>query len=150
MTERHPHEYVPEGPLDDPPFMGHCPDEIRREAFTAVLAGVDLGAWDLAMISHRVGADDDNELRWMTSLLWRARLAGRAEALEGTPEWGVRFTIGTRTECPCRDEADARDVVANMQEKNPEWDAVLIQRTAARPAGEWAEVSETAKDGDDG
>lgn len=60
-------------------------------------------------------------------------------------EWGVRFTIGSRCEQPCPDEADARAVVSHMQEERPEWDAEVIWRTAERPAGPWNEEERDAE-----
>lgn len=65
--------------------------------------------------------------------------AGLVEALAVPVEWGVCFTIGSRTWHACPDEADARRVAALMREKNREWNAVVAWRTAARPAGPWTE-----------
>lgn len=69
-------------------------------------------------------------------------------------EWGVRFSPAgsalLRTEVPCPDESGARSAVEGMRETRPEWDAVLVRREAARPAGEWTDIPETAKDGNDG
>lgn len=90
MPDQPPHDYIPAGPLDEPPFGGFCPDEVRAAAFAAVLAGVPLGAYDQRMIARTIELEDDNGLRWLMSLLWRCRLAGRAEAAQ-SPE-------GTETE----------------------------------------------------
>ena len=41
-----PHSYIPDGPIEAAPLAGYCRPEIRREAFAAVLEGVELGAYD--------------------------------------------------------------------------------------------------------
>ena len=42
-----PHAYIPTGPVEAAPYEAYCPPEVRREAFTAVLDGVEMGAYDL-------------------------------------------------------------------------------------------------------
>ena len=42
-----PHAYIPTGPVEAAPYEAYCPPEVRREAFTAVLDGVEMGARDL-------------------------------------------------------------------------------------------------------
>jgi hypothetical protein len=52
---------------------------VRQEAFSAVLEGVELGAYDERMIAWLVGWDDPT-CRTIASLMWRCRLAGAAAA----------------------------------------------------------------------
>lgn len=54
-------------------------------------------------------------------------------------EWGVRFTIASRSEVKVSGEAEARAAVADMLENHADWDARVVWRTAARPAGPWNE-----------
>ena len=74
-----PHSYIPYGPIETAPLAGYCRPEIRREAFGAVLEGVELGAYDERMIAW-LAAWDDPTCRTVASLLWRCRLAGVAAA----------------------------------------------------------------------
>ncbi len=73
-----PHAYVPAGPVEAAPYLGYCRPEIRREAFAAVLEGVELGAYDERMVEWVVSWDDPT-CRTIASILWRCRLAGAAE-----------------------------------------------------------------------
>ena len=41
-----PHEYIPDGPMDTAPQAGYCRPEVRQVAFSAVLEGVEMGAYD--------------------------------------------------------------------------------------------------------
>jgi len=55
---------------------------VRLKAFTAALAGVDLGSYDIRIIHWLVGWDDP-ACRTVVSLLWRAWRAGEAAAPSG-------------------------------------------------------------------
>ena len=57
-------------------------------------------------------------------------------------EWGVRFSMspGDRVESEVSTEEGARTAVANMRDRRPEFDAVLVRRTPATPPGKWEEV----------
>jgi len=74
-----PHAYIPDGPVEAAPYEGYCPPEVRREAFAAVLAGVEMGAYDLRILAW-LTQWDDTTCRTIASLMWRCRLAGEAEA----------------------------------------------------------------------
>ena len=41
-----PHAYIPAGPVEASLYHGYCPPEVRQEAFSAVLEGVETGAYD--------------------------------------------------------------------------------------------------------
>ena len=73
-----PHAYIPAGPVEAAPYEGYCPPEVRREAFAAVLEGVEMGAYDSGS-SNVADRWDDPTCRTIASLLWRCRLAGRKE-----------------------------------------------------------------------
>jgi hypothetical protein len=73
-----PHVYIPAGPVEAAPYLGHCPPEVRQEALTAVLEGVEMGAYDRRIIAWLIGWDDPT-CRTIASLMWRCRLAERAE-----------------------------------------------------------------------
>ena len=73
-----PHAYIPAGPLEAAPYLGYCPPEVRQEAFSAVLEGVETGAYDTQIVNWLTGWDDPT-CRTIASLLWRCRLAGRKE-----------------------------------------------------------------------
>jgi hypothetical protein len=68
-----PHEYVPPGPLDSAPGGGFQPRQIRRDAFAAVLAGVELGDYDRRMIEWLTDLGDDTTCRAFASIMWRCR-----------------------------------------------------------------------------
>jgi hypothetical protein len=75
---------------------------------------------------------------------WGALVAVWAD--EPAVEWGVRFAPGPAgperryfTEVTTPDEAEARNAVTGMRDDNPHWEARMVWRTAARPAGEWNE-----------
>jgi hypothetical protein len=74
-----PHAYIPAGPAGAAPYLGYCPPEVRQEAFAAVLEGFELGAYDTRIVNWLAGWDDPT-CRTIASLMWRCRLAGRAEA----------------------------------------------------------------------
>jgi hypothetical protein len=74
-----PHAYIPAGPLKAAPHLGYCPPGVRQEAFSAVLEGVELSAYDTRIVNWLTGCDDPT-CRTIASLMWRCRLAGRAEA----------------------------------------------------------------------
>jgi hypothetical protein len=61
------------------PYLGFRPPEVRQEAFAAVLEGVELGAYDMRMVSWSVEVGDDPTCRTIASLMWRCRLAEREE-----------------------------------------------------------------------
>ena len=73
-----PHAYIPAGPVEAGPYLGYCTPEGRREAFAAVLDGVEMGAYDRRIIAC-LAKWDDTTCRTIASLLWRCRLAGREE-----------------------------------------------------------------------
>ena len=73
-----PHAYIPAGPVEAAPYEGYCPPEVRQEALSAVLEGVELGAYDMQIVNWLTGWDDPT-CRTIASLMWRCRLAGRAE-----------------------------------------------------------------------
>lgn len=75
---------------------------------------------------------------------WGALVAVWAEP--EAVEWGVRFAPGPAGrerrdfhEVATPGEAEARDAVAGMQEGNPHWEARVVCREKARPAGPWNE-----------
>ena len=72
-----PHEYVPDGPVETAPLAGYCRPEIRREAFAAVLEGVETGAYDQRIVAW-LAQLDDTTCRTIASLMWRCRCAGAA------------------------------------------------------------------------
>jgi len=72
------HPYIPDGPVETAPYLGYCQPETRQAAFAAVLAGVQLGAYDEHIIGWLVGGDDPT-CRTIASLMWRCRLAGAAQ-----------------------------------------------------------------------
>jgi len=74
-----PHEYIPSGPADTAPPGGYCPPEVRLEAFTAALEGVETGAYDRQVVTWLTQLDDIT-CRTIASLLWRCRVAGTAAA----------------------------------------------------------------------
>jgi len=74
-----PHAYINSGPVEAAPYEGYCPPEVRREAFTAVLDGVEMGAYDLRIVAW-LTQWDDTTCRTIASLMWQCRLAGRKEA----------------------------------------------------------------------
>ena len=73
-----PHAYIPAGPVEAAPYLGYCPPEVRQEAFSAVLEGVETGAYDTQIVNWLTGWDDPT-CRTTASLMWRCRLAGGAE-----------------------------------------------------------------------
>lgn len=80
IDDRPPHDYIPApGPIGAAPWQGgYALPETRSGAFRAVLAGVDLGAYDSRIIAWLAGLDDPT-CRTVASLIWRARLAAAAE-----------------------------------------------------------------------
>ena len=73
-----PHAYIPAGAVEAAPYLGYCPPEVRQEAFSAVLEGVETGAYDTQIVNWLTGWDDPT-CRTIASLMWRCRLAGAAE-----------------------------------------------------------------------
>ena len=71
------HPYIPPGPVEAAPYQGYCQPEVRQQAFAAVLAGVQLGAYDTRMVNWLAGWDDPT-CRTIASLMHRCRLAGTA------------------------------------------------------------------------
>lgn len=92
MTDQPPHGYIPADPLDESPPGGFQPREVREEALAAVLAGVPLGDYDQRVIDWLCNLDDPTA-RTIGSLLWRERLAGRAEALAGAATEGTCWAV---------------------------------------------------------
>jgi hypothetical protein len=74
-----PHAYIPIGPVEAAPYLGYSPPEVRQEAFSAVLEGVETGAYDMQIVNWLTGWDDPT-CRTIASLMWRCRLPGGAEA----------------------------------------------------------------------
>jgi hypothetical protein len=74
-----PHVYIPAGPLETAPYLGYCLPEVRQEAFSAILEGVELGAYDTQIVNWLTGWDDLT-CRTIASLMWRCRVAGEAAA----------------------------------------------------------------------
>jgi hypothetical protein len=71
-----PHAYIPAGPIETAPTGPFQPADVHLEAFDAVLAGVDMGAYDHRIIAWLAGLDDTT-CRTVASLLWRCRQAGQ-------------------------------------------------------------------------
>lgn len=65
---------APPGPFTQP--------DVRLDALGAALSGVVLGDYDLRVVRW-LGNWDDNTARCLVSLLWRARMAGRADRDRG-------------------------------------------------------------------
>jgi hypothetical protein len=81
--------YIPRGPLNETPDGGYRPEHVRMEALKAILRGAELGEQDIAYLNWLAVLDDDT-CRTIGSIMWRARLAGRAEvtsALEDLRAW---------------------------------------------------------------
>lgn len=70
--------YVTPQILDDAPPGGFEQPDVRIDALEAALVGVPLGVYDERII-HWAIAWDDPTGRTIVSLLWRARMAGRAD-----------------------------------------------------------------------
>jgi hypothetical protein len=108
------------------------------------------GSWEAecvrSLLRGTVGMNDD-----LLSMF--AYEAGQDPAGGTVTEWGVRFTLpgGDREDVPFpgADEGRARASVAAMREKRPEFDAVLVRRTAPRAPGPWTEAPEAGKGDDD-
>jgi hypothetical protein len=73
--------YAPPGPLDAAPAGPFTPPADRRKALLAVLAGVDLGAYDDRIIGWLCDLDDPT-CRTVVSLIRRARAAAAQAAEE--------------------------------------------------------------------
>jgi hypothetical protein len=146
VPDRPPHEYVPAGPLESAPGGGYRDPKARREAFAAVLAGVVVGGYDWRITNWLCGLDDPT-CRTVASLMWRARLAGRAA--EGTvTEWGVRHPTSRQRDCvDMLGEQAARAVLPTFQRTYGDRAALV-----SRQVGPWTEVPETEprEDGEHG
>ena len=70
--------YVTPQVLDHQPPGGFTQPNVRVDAAEAALYGVVLGAYDQRILSWAM-AWDDPTARTLVSLLWRARMAGRAD-----------------------------------------------------------------------
>jgi hypothetical protein len=70
--------YIPRGSLNEAPGGGFQPPHVRREALTAILRGAEVGEHDGEYLDWLSALDDDT-CRTLGSIMWRARLAGRAE-----------------------------------------------------------------------
>lgn len=84
-----PHAYIPTGPVEAAPYLGHCPPEVRQEAFSTVLEGVEMGAYDTQIVNWLTGWDDPT-CRTIASLMWRCRLAGVPRQEEGHDDRDAR------------------------------------------------------------
>lgn len=94
MMTTPPHEYIPAGPLEaEPPGSSQRPS-VRRDAFAAVLAGVETGAYDEKVIAWLASLDDAT-CRAMASLLWRCRLAGSPDDAHAGVVQRARDLIGS-------------------------------------------------------
>ena len=60
--------------METAPYLGFRPPEVRQEAFAAVLEGVELGAYDMRMVSWLVEVGDDLTCRTIAS--WDSLAAG--------------------------------------------------------------------------
>ena len=69
-------DYAPDGPLETSPPGPYTAPEDRRQAFLSALAGVELGAYDDAIIEWLCGMDDPT-CRTVVSLIRRARKTAR-------------------------------------------------------------------------
>ena len=78
-----PHNYVPQRPINSPPYDGFAPRSVRLDAFAAVLNGVELGEYDRRMVAWLVDVGDDPMCRAFASLMWRCRVAGVPASAEG-------------------------------------------------------------------
>jgi hypothetical protein len=74
MTDLDPIEYAPDGPLETAPTGPFTDPADRHEAFVAVLAGIEMGAYDWRIIDWLAGLDDPT-CRTIASLMWRCRQA---------------------------------------------------------------------------
>jgi hypothetical protein len=106
-------------------------EDPQRYVFTVQKAG--------KMTPHQARKRAESECEELRAELERLRAA---EAIE----WGVRFAPGPAGherrdfhEVATPGEAEARDAVAGMQDANPHWEARVVWREKARPAGEWNE-----------
>lgn len=140
-----PHDYIPAGPLETAPRGGFRDPQVRREAFAAVLAGVETGAYGQRIIDWLCDLDDPT-CRTVACLLWQARLAGRAEALpEGTvTRWAVTYSDENgQHRQPYPDEDMARGAAAQVRALSPDVSAVVVSYQVTP----WAEAPGTG-DGD--
>ena len=67
---------VPGGPVEVPP-AGFVPEAVRAEILAAVLAGIELGAWDQRILGWLAGWDAATVVT-IASWIVRARTAGPA------------------------------------------------------------------------
>jgi|SRR6266702_44440 len=112
-----PTGYTPTTALDTQPPGGYTQPEVRLKAFRAALTGVDLGSYDIRIISFLVGWDDAT-CRTAVSLLWRARQAGEAAALGSAREHLASLAghIDRRLENENEDrQAIAEDTAAHLR-----------------------------------
>ena len=67
---------VPAGPVEVPP-VGFVPGAVQAEILAGVLAGIELGAWDLRILGWLAGWDASTVLT-VASWIARSRAAGSA------------------------------------------------------------------------
>ena len=65
---------VPAGPVEVPP-AGFVPEAVQAEILAGVLAGIELGAWDLRILGWLAGLDASTVLT-VASWIARSRAAG--------------------------------------------------------------------------
>lgn len=70
-------DYAPSTPLESRPGGGFVPSAQRLEALRDALSGVELGAFDVRILTW-LASWDDTTVRTVVSLLMRARAAGGA------------------------------------------------------------------------
>ena len=65
---------VPGGPVEVPP-AGFVPEAVQAQILAGVLAGIELGAWDLRILGWLAGLDASTVLT-VASWIARSRAAG--------------------------------------------------------------------------
>jgi hypothetical protein len=71
---------------------------VQQEAFSAVLEGVERGAYDMQIVNWLTGWDDPT-CRTIASLMWRCRLARGGGRQEGHDDrYDAKARIRARTE----------------------------------------------------
>lgn len=115
---------------------------LRRLDEACALSGIGAGAYGHRILAWLANMEPQT-CEVFADLIIRAHESGKAAAPErSAAEWGVRFTMspGDRVESEVSSEDGARTAVANMRDKHPEFDAVLVRRVAAIAPGDWEDV----------
>ena len=86
------------GPVDTPP-RGFLPPAEQAQILAAVLAGIELGAWDRQIVQWLAGLDACTVLT-VASLIARARAAGTSQIRAMTPPGVSRPALQARTTSP--------------------------------------------------